>query len=48
MYDAHERDSVLLRVQRLPLSLLMKGEFLNTDFWAPDLDFLMFGAENNE
>jgi hypothetical protein len=40
----HENDLVLLRVQRMLLPLLMKEEFLNQDFWSPDVDSAAVGA----
>ena len=42
--DAYESNLVLLRVQRLLLPLLMKEEFLNTNFWAPNVDSAEAGA----
>ncbi len=42
--DPHESDLVLLRVQRVLLPLLMKEEFLNKDFWAPEVDSAAVGA----
>jgi hypothetical protein len=42
--DTHERDLVLLRIQRLLLPLLMKEEFLKQDFWAPNVDLAAVGA----
>ena len=39
-----ESDLVLLRVQRMLLPLLLKEEYLNTDFWASDVDSAAVGA----
>ncbi len=42
--DPHESDLLLLRIQRILLPLLMKEEFLNQDFWSPDVDSAAVGA----
>jgi hypothetical protein len=44
VYNAHEHDLVMLRVQRLLLPLLMKEEFLSKDLWAPDVNSAAVGA----
>ena len=42
--DPHESDLVLLRVQWMLLPLLLKEEYLNTVFWASNMDSAAAGA----
>jgi hypothetical protein len=42
--DRYESDLVLLRIQWMLLPLLLKEEYLNTDFWASIVDSAAVGA----